>query len=237
MSRRLSGDRGSSLPELMVAMIVSSVVLIGVATVTGQTLRTSSQASTRVTSTSELRQAMDVMVRRLRVAVRPDVDVSAFVVAKPTEVQFFASITPPGATTTAKPTLVKYALATAGCPGLRETRTTPVVQADGTLSWSVAGTVVRSSCLSAGTVTGGSGGALFTYYDTAAANAPLATGVARPAAVLLPATADATSGVATTLLDNISSVQLDVRLSAGTGTPRPVAATTSVTLTNLLPTT
>lgn len=164
-----AGDRGLSLVEVLVGAAVSLVVALGLVQVFAGTLRSSDAAVTRVATTTDLRQGMDVMARRMRVAVRPPDGTAAFVLAAPDEMRFYASLVAPGDLTDRPPTLVTYAV-TPGC--LRETLTTPTGDPGmpATWSWSPGASTV-SRCLARGSLTPlPRGGGLplhsFSYYDT-----------------------------------------------------------------------
>lgn len=214
---RADGDRGISLVELVVAMSVSSVLLLALGTVLAGTLRGSVSAGQRVTSSSELRSALDTMGRRLRLAVVPSGQPAAFVTATTTSVSFYASLLPAGTTgcaggtTACPPSRVDYTVAP-DC--LWETRTVAVSTASG-WSWdTTAGAVPVKTCLARQAVD--TGPPLFTYY----------AGTDVGAAALSSPVPD---------LTKVLSVKVDLGLRAKASAPVQ-RASTRLTLVNLLPT-
>ena len=220
---RATGDRGVSLVELVVAMAVGSVLLIALGTVLAGTLRSSVTATQRVTSSAELRTALDTMARRMRLAVLPIGQPAAFTVATPTSVSFYANLVPAGSTGcpavapatgtgTCPPSRVDYTIST-GC--LWETRTTPTGTAATGWSWDTAsGAVQAKTCLARQQVD--TSRPLFTYYASSDVTAtPLTTPLADLAAV--------------------QSVAIDLGLRARSSAPVS-RADTRLTLVNLLPT-
>ena len=220
---RAAGDRGISLVELVVAMAVGSVLLLALGTVLAGTLRGSVTATQRVTSSAELRSALDTMARRLRVAVLPVGQPAAFTVATSTSVSFYANLVPAGSTgcpavapatgtVTCPPSRVDYTIS-ADC--LWETRTTPTGTAATGWSWDPAGGAVQArTCLARQQVVTST--PLFTYYASSDVAAPaLATPVANLAAV--------------------QSIAIDLGVRARSSAPVSRAGT-RLTLVNLLPT-
>lgn len=220
---RPEGDRGVSLVELAVAMAVGSVLLLALGTVLAGTLRGSVAATERVTSSAELRTALDTMARRLRLAVLPVGQPAAFTSATSTSVSFYANLVPPGSTgcpavapetgtVACPPSRVEYAVA-GEC--LWETRTTPTGTAATGWSWdTTSGAVQSTTCLARQQVD--TSAPLFTYYATSDISAvPLTLPVADLAAV--------------------QSVAIDLGLRARASSPLSRAGT-RLTLVNLLPT-
>lgn len=165
---RPRGDAGMGLPELLVSMLVGSVVLTAVATVFTGTLRTSNDTTASISGGAEVRDATDLIARRLRVTVLPIGATSAFDVAKPSDVVFYASIVPRGTTTDPLPTKVEYVIdAAARC--LREKLTPPSATLPTT--WPATGTTSR--CIAYGLFNGPGAPSLFSFYDTGIATAPL----------------------------------------------------------------
>ncbi|WP_299036581.1 type II secretion system protein J [uncultured Pseudokineococcus sp.] len=105
-----SGDRGVTLVELLVAMSCASLVLLCLASVFAADLRSTTDVRDRTTAAAEVRHAVDVMSRRLRVATPPSTGGPAFQVVEPSTVRFTASIEPPGSAEAVDPalTLVTY---------------------------------------------------------------------------------------------------------------------------------
>lgn len=96
--RRGRGDQGFSLPELLVSMVVSSIVIAGLATIFEADVRTSAVTSTRLDQTNDARVAVEAMSRNLRAAVMPsqlldttNID-NAFISGGPTWVTFYADL-------------------------------------------------------------------------------------------------------------------------------------------------
>jgi prepilin-type N-terminal cleavage/methylation domain-containing protein len=104
-------DRGISLVELLVAMMVGSILLAGVATVFIGTLRAVRTVNVKTASAADVRLGMESMSRTLRVAVQPAGTDAAVVSATSSSVSFYALLNRTGAAATAQPTptLVEYA--------------------------------------------------------------------------------------------------------------------------------
>lgn len=217
--RRVSGEAGMGLAELLVAMAVSSVLLLALGTTFAGSLRSSTSATTRVSNTAELRLAMDTVARRLRVAVRKPGQLYSFEVATPTSMRFYASLLKPADTAAQPPTLVEYALA-GEC--LQESRTVPTGSALAGWSYTDPAAMRTTTCLARGALNA-DGAALFTYYSSGALDAtPFdpAAGAATPAEQAM-----------------IRSVQVTAALqSSATSSTPPTRLTTRVTLVNVLPT-
>ena len=215
---RLHGDSGFGLPELLVSMSIGSVLLLALGTTFAGTLRTSSVARSRVADTAEVRSALDVMSRRLRLAVRPSTGLAAFEVAEPRQVRFYASL---GAgVAEPAPTLVEYAVVSVPSGRcLQERLTTPTATANPAAPWSwTPGASTRTTCLARGSVNPGSA-RLFRFYATGALGAP--------------PLADTLTGSA---LDGIGSVELSTSVRPSPTSTVPVtSASTRVSLVNLLP--
>ena len=242
---RRAGDGGVSLVELVVAMAVGSVLLLALGTVLAGTLRGSVSATQRVTSSAELRTALDTMSRRLRVAVVPIGQPTAFTTATSTSVSFYANLVPAGSTGcpaaapatgtgSCAPTRIDYAVARSDapydpCPGpgstlprccLWETRTTPSGTAATGLSWDVSAGAVQSRTCLARQVDPGT--LQLAYYPTS--NDPL------PPAAPVPALATPVADPAV-----VQSIAVDLALRAGAlGLGEP--GRHRLTLVNLLPT-
>lgn len=210
------GDAGIGLPELLVSMVLASIVLLALGTTFAGSLRTSSAATSRISTTADLRLAMDTAARRLRLAVSPALGVPAFEVADPRTVRFFAAMNEPGTNAVQPPTLVQYAI-TPSC--LEERRVKPTGSADTGWTWASPSTA-PATCLARASVNP-DGGALFTYFPSGS--------------VTDTALSTATTGVAAADLTKIRSVELTMALKAATGVVPATAASTRVTLVNLLP--
>jgi type II secretory pathway pseudopilin PulG len=148
------GDAGVSLPELMVGLLVSSILLGGIATTFLGTLGTTRVATSRVAQTTELKVGMDSVTRVLRYAVRPRPETPAFEVTTARRLVLHASLVAPGSTDDPPPTRVELAAETRpadpGC-GLWETRSLPTVTSQLDYSWSPAASI-RTRCLLRGQV-------------------------------------------------------------------------------------
>jgi len=220
-------DAGFSLPELLMVMLLSSVVLAALAVTFTSSMRAARASSARVSTTADARIGMDAMLRRLRVAVIPPGKSSAFdmsgmaagtnypvgvTVPSATEVAFFTSVTTGGSTADPAPTLVDYSIdTTANC--LRE-RMTPASGAVPSYTWPAAST--RSRCLLFGVVNADSS-PLFTYF----ADGKLRT----PALAILQAADNAKT---------IHSVGIDLAVTGPTtGDVPPAKLAGRVTLANL----
>ena len=173
--RRRGDDAGFSLPELLVVMLLSSIVLAAVAVVFNGSMRVARAASAKGNTTGDARIAMDAMLRRLRVAVVPPGGTSPFgmagtatgtnyptgvdLVPSATEVAFFASLTTAGSTSDPAPTLVDYSI-DAGAKCLRE-KMTPASGTAPNFTWPLTST--RSRCLIFGVINT-DGSRLFSYF-------------------------------------------------------------------------
>jgi prepilin-type N-terminal cleavage/methylation domain-containing protein len=173
--QRRGDDAGFSLPELLVVMLLSSIVLAAVAVVFNGSMRVARAASAKGNTTGDARIAIDAMLRRLRVAVVPPGGTSPFgmagtatgtnyptgvgAVPSATEVAFFASLTTAGSTADPAPTLVDYSI-DAGAKCLRE-KMTPASGTAPSFTWPLAST--RSRCLIFGVINT-DGSRLFSYF-------------------------------------------------------------------------
>lgn len=209
---RPQGEAGFGLPEFVVAMAMSGILLLALGTTFAGSLKTSTKTTTRISDTADLRLALDTVARRLRVAVRPATGVPAFQVAGPRTVRFFAAMDKPADNAEQPPTLVEYVI-TPTC--LEERRTVPSGTTEATWSWTV-GATTTTTCLARAAVNADNG-ALFTYYGSGAMTA---TALTNPIADV----------------ETIRSVDIGmaVQKSATSDVPA-IRASTRVTLVNLLP--
>lgn len=151
-------DEGMSLTELIIAMMIASIVLVGVGALFVSSLRQNRTVTAKTTSTADARIGMEAMTRTLRVAVVPSGNASAFnsPLATPvssSRVSFYSSLGAVTGTTDPLPTLVTfYYDATKKCL-VRE-----MTPSGGSLS---------SVCIARGGINL-SGDPLFTYYPLAA---------------------------------------------------------------------
>lgn len=224
--RRPSGDRGVSLAELLVVMLVSSVVLVAVGTTFATSLRLTTDVNSRTATTADARLAAEAVARRLRVAVRPPSASSVFVSASPTAVRFYASLAsnggyptvgPTGVVAALAPTLVDYRVdPVTSC--LRETLTrgVPVTAPDGSVTYAFGGPSTGRCVAVSQVVTGGA--PLFSYFTTGTSATPLNVG---------------SGSTDPAVLDTVRSVAVDLRLRE-TSRPgvRPMQVQTRVFLSN-----
>lgn len=175
-------DAGFSLPEVLVAMALTSILLAALAGVFLSDLRTTSRISAKVTATADARLAADTMSRRLRVAVAPDASSAAFETTDPRSVTFYASLVgaAAGGVTTReidpKPTRVEYTVVDTTFSGedttcLREVLTPAAGSA---APYSFPSTGATSRCLAYGVING-DGADLLTYYQSGSGMASAVT--------------------------------------------------------------
>ncbi len=115
-------DDGTTVVELMVAMLVSSIVLTCLVTTFVGGLATTRFATTRSDATAEAKVALESVTRKLRVAVPPPAGGDVFVEATAHRVVFYASLGGRGATAEPLPTMVEFSV-DAGLNCLVEART------------------------------------------------------------------------------------------------------------------
>ena len=225
--RRVSGDRGVTLIELVVVMMVSSVVLLAVGTTFMSSLRLTTEVNSRTATTADARLAAEAVARRLRVAVRPTSAPSIIVSAGPTAVRFYASLTSnggyptvdatTGVTSALAPTLVDFSVdPVTSC--LRETLTrgVQVTAADGSITYAFSGPST-TRCL-AGSQVVTTGAPLFSYSTTGTGATPVNVG---------------SGSTDPALLDTVRSVALDLRLwEPGRPRVRPMQVQSRVFLSN-----
>lgn len=210
-------EAGITLVELLVVSIVSTILLGCVGVLFSGSLNASQKATAHTAATAEARLALDVVARRLRVAVRPSPTVPVIVEATPTSITFHASLSAPGSTADPAPSQVHYVLdATTKC--LRET-ITPLPPA-------LAPT--RSSCLAFGDIV-----PAFSYFQVA--KRPTLTAPS-PSPVPTDPMVTPESGLSAEDREKVGAVGLtlavrDMRAPAG---GRPVEVTTRILLVNKL---
>jgi prepilin-type N-terminal cleavage/methylation domain-containing protein len=148
---RRHDDRGVSLVELSVAMLIGSILLAATAAAFVGAMRTVRVVNTSTSSVADARLAMEAITRTLRVAYKPAGQPSAVVSAGRNGIRFWALLNRTGAPTLSDPppTLVDY-----GWSGNCVTETQTV------------GGVVRTKCLVRTVVR-----PVFTYYSTGTATA------------------------------------------------------------------
>ncbi|GAA2024198.1 hypothetical protein GCM10009756_13060 [Pseudokineococcus marinus] len=81
-----------SLVELLVAMGITSVLLVALGSVFVAELRGTTEVRAKTTTNAEVRLAADVIGRRLRVATPASQTTAAFLTTTPSEVRFTASV-------------------------------------------------------------------------------------------------------------------------------------------------
>jgi prepilin-type N-terminal cleavage/methylation domain-containing protein len=224
---RPPADAGVSLVEMLVAMMVSSVLLAGLGAVTMGSFKAARFISTKASSTSGARVAVERMSRTLRVAVQPAGTSAALVSGNYDAVTFYALLGDPSMTTTPAPTLVEYYIdATSHC--LREATTPaqtiiPVPGSGPLYSWT-AGRTTR--CLVTTTQTPTSAAPLFSFYSDSLL---LASG-ASPTPITLTA-----SGLSAASLPTVRSVAVSLSVTdpQNTDVP-PVLEVSKVTLDNVI---
>jgi prepilin-type N-terminal cleavage/methylation domain-containing protein len=151
-------DEGMSLTELLIAMLIGSIVLVGVGSLFVSSLRQNRTVTAKTTTTADARIGMEALTRSLRVAVVPSGGTSPFnsPVATPissSRISVYSSLGAVTGTTDPLPTLVTfYYDATKKCL-VRE-----MTPSSGSLS---------SVCIARGNINL-SGDPLFTYYPLAA---------------------------------------------------------------------
>jgi prepilin-type N-terminal cleavage/methylation domain-containing protein len=151
-------DEGMTLTELIIAMLIGSIVLVGVGSLFVSSLRQNRTVTGKTTSTADARIGMEAITRTLRVAVLPSAATSPFnsPVATPvssSRISFYSSLGAVTGTTDPLPTLVTfYYDATKKCL-VRE-----MTPSAGSLT---------SVCIARGGINL-SGNPLFTYYPLAA---------------------------------------------------------------------
>lgn len=119
--RAARDDRGVSLTELLVTMMVFGILAVIVSVVFNNTLRSVRFVSAKTSTTADTRIAMESMSRALRVALTPPGQVSAFVSVAPNSVTFYSSLARGAGQTADLPTRVTFDYVPAtGC--LRETQ-------------------------------------------------------------------------------------------------------------------
>lgn len=172
--RRVTGDAGTSLAELIVATAICALVLTVAGTLFTATLRQSRVAAAKTTSGSDARIGMEIVSRDLRVAIAPATNVPAVSSATATDLTFFTSRGPSTATSDPIITKVWLWIDTAASCLRRATAPATSVGPD-------YGPAARppGSCVARGTINAG-GTALFTYYPRATTATP------SPAPLVLP---------------------------------------------------
>lgn len=119
-SRGLEGDRGTTLTELLVTLLIFSMVVAATITMAVGFARTNAENISRQDQIDSARASVQSMSRALRTAVMPSQLTStcvsytqdAFVVGRDYAVQFYANLDNPG--NSVGPSRVTYSIATSG---------------------------------------------------------------------------------------------------------------------------
>jgi Tfp pilus assembly protein PilW len=106
---RLRAEDGYTLPELLTAMVVGIVVVFAVYGLLDTTTRVSAETADRVETTSRVRNAMDLVARRIRAQVCQGTGLPALTAADDTSMTFYASLAPeqPAGATTTPPLVIQ----------------------------------------------------------------------------------------------------------------------------------
>lgn len=127
-------DRGITLTETLVTMLVLGFVLAAVMSLFTSSLRTASATNKRLEEIADGKIAVSVMTRSLRTAILPSqlydtasTDTAAFIKAKPDEISFFANLE--NIDNTVGPSKVTYLVDAGGV--LRESVQPPLPRAAG----------------------------------------------------------------------------------------------------------
>jgi prepilin-type N-terminal cleavage/methylation domain-containing protein len=201
-SRRPGGDAGTTLAEMLVALIVFGVFAAFVSTTVLQTTRLAKTSALREGAAQSASLVLQQLSRDLRTAVRlgpTTAPQTAFVAATPTEVVFFSNV---------EPEILRERLYVSGGELFRETKRPDPTSTFPELTYTStdpARTTTRRIATAAVQTAG-----LFTYYVKAAPTVPLTT-------------------VAAADLRDLSAVAVQVALDPdGAGALKPVVLTTTV---------
>lgn len=196
--RRLRGEAGTTLPELLVVMVLMGVV--GSVVVSWQIgmQRSTAGFTARVNDQADLRTAMAHMTRDLRMAIRPSTGVPAFLPeSTASDVRFYVNAD------SGPPLRVRYFTEPASDGGTQLVReSTPAAGSPGSWNWPAGGT--RRTVLVRALV---AGAPLITYYDVASAELPPCSEGAVP-----PCAGPMTSSPTLQMPDAVGSVE--IRLAA-----------------------
>lgn len=223
----LADDSGLTLVELLVAGVIMTIVLAAAVSLMIGIFSTHGLASGKSDSTLGARNFSESISRTVRVATTPTGKESAFVTAKPHELEFYASLQRGGTQDALHPTRVRYYYDSAlGC--LRESQV-PVTIVNGQQQYIPSSAVERCVAHTAAAP-------LFQYYadgrevDNAGNEVqPL------PAGATGVPTKTGTTACKTTPADTrcIVSVRVKARVTAEVGSKdRPTALDFRITLTN-----
>ena len=179
-------DRGTSLTEMLVSMMVFSVLLAALATISIGFMRTNAQGMTRQDQVDSARVVVETMTKKLRTAVMPSqltttctlCTADAFVIGRDFSVQFYANINNPG--NTVGPSRVTYTVTTSGptagtliekvqVPDSNLPTATGYVYCDAEATGATAACKQRLKTRKLATGVQSGTGAMFSYFDGAGA--------------------------------------------------------------------
>lgn len=222
-----SADAGMTLIELLVAMVISTILIIMVSQVTMMSFRTARFASTKIFATAQSRTAMERMMKLLRVAVVPSGLTGAFVSASYDSVRFYTALKTDSTANDPLPTYVEYYWdPTTTC--LTEAMTparviTPTPSLGSPYAWDTGRT---TRCLVKLATDPTAAAPLLTYYSSAAIGSDGST----PTALTIGAT-----GMTTATMLLIRSVEITLSVVDPHNTDVPaVVSDDKVTLDNLV---
>lgn len=177
-------DRGTSLTEMLVSMMVFSILLAALGTISIGFMRTNAQSITRQDQIDSARVVVETMSKKLRTAVMPSqltttctmCTADAFVIGRNFSVQFYANINNPG--NTVGPSRVTYTLTTTGAtagtlvekvqvPDSNLPTATGYVYCDAEAAGAAAACKNRLKTRTLATGVQSGTGAMFSYYDGA----------------------------------------------------------------------
>jgi len=220
-------DAGLTLIEMVVALALSSMLIILLGSVTMTTMRSARFAMTKSQGTAEARSTMERMSRMLRLAVVPTQLTSAFTWASPDAVRFYAAVKTDTTPNDPLPTYVEYYWdSTTKC--LTEAITparviTPTPPSGSPYAWDT-GRTTRCMVKLASDPTGST--RLLTYYGTPLLNSDGTS----PTALSAPDTGMTASDQAL-----VQSVEITLSIThPGTADIPPVVSSNKVTLDNLV---
>ncbi len=227
-ARLVAGDdRGTSLTELIVVMLIMGVVVAATATLTVGFQRTNAANVSRQDQVNEARTAVERMSKTLRTAVKPSqlttscggaaCEIDAFFMAKDYSVQFYANLDNQGNST--GPKKITYAVASTGAnagvliekvqvPDSNTPTETGYVYCDAEAGGASTDCKARLTTrrVADGIVTVGQG-PIFKYYDSAGARLTVGS-----------------AGLSATDLEKVLSIELVV-VAQSTGATKPDATT------------
>jgi type II secretory pathway component PulJ len=171
--RRRGPDEGLTLIELVIAMSITSTLLLGIGWITMSTIRADRTMNVRISASADARLAMEAVSRTLRTAVKPTGETAAVTVATPTAVSFYTLIQRDGTFNTPLPTLVEYYQdSTTGCLIEAKTpaRTLTVPVGNSIYAWDTGRT---TKCLVRTASVPSLANPWFTYYTSGSGTTPI----------------------------------------------------------------